>query len=255
MVMIYLIIFGGTMGSVVKDIWSIDVEDDTISTWDKMVVDQRFWIVVITVAILPICLKKEMQELHIVSMGLFYSVLIFIFILFLQLCFLGANYFAEGEPITFQQFLKPAEDADFVSIMSALSVLLVAFGFATNLFPLYSALKVKTNENCQVAVRWSVVIIAMIYLFLSLTAVFLFGKQIEYADANIMENINKELSVDPDRWESYVMRVMFLVVLACHIPFIFFFGKEGLLIMIDEIDRKSISANLNKRLQQLELRD
>ncbi len=181
----------------------------------------------ITIAILPICLKKEMQELHIVSMGLFYSVLIFIFILFLQLCFLGANYFAEGEIMTVKEFLKPAEDTDFVKIMQALSVLLVAFGFATNLFPLYSALKVKTNENCQVAVRWSVVIIAFIYLFLSLSAVFLFGKQIANVDAYIMENINKDLSVAPNRWGCYVRAGMFLVVPTCQIPLLFCSTRGG----------------------------
>ncbi len=39
MVMIYLIIFGGTMGSVVQDIWSIDPELPDASTWDKTVID------------------------------------------------------------------------------------------------------------------------------------------------------------------------------------------------------------------------
>jgi len=50
--------------------------------------------------------------------------------------------------------------------------------------------------------------------------------------------------------EDYVMQFLFLIILACHIPYLFYSGKEAILIIIDELMRQSISLVLSKKLLQ-----
>jgi hypothetical protein len=49
------------------------------------------------------------------------------------------------------------------------------------------------------------------------------------------------------------MRILFVIVLIAHIPFVFFSGKEAVCIIIDEIDRKSISNSLDQRIKLINL--
>lgn len=84
---------------------------------------------------------------------------------------------------------------------------------------------------------------AVLYFSVALISIYMFGDCLE---SSVLLNIGGE---QPTNWESYVVRVAFMIVLACHIPFIFYMGKEGLLIIIDEIDRKSISSALVLKLQ------
>ena len=92
----------------------------------------------------------------------------------------------------------------------------------------------------------------LIYVFLSIVCVFLFGKQITAQNSNVIKNVNHEFVVNSSHWEAFVLRVLFSIVLACHIPFIFFSGKEAVLIIIDEISRKSISSTLDIRIRELQ---
>jgi hypothetical protein len=81
---------------------------------------------------------------------------------------------------------------------------------------------------------------------LAVISLYTFGSNIGSDDTTtVLKNLGNEcLNTSDCPWESTVLRYIFLVVLACHIPFIFFSGKESLLIIIDELDRKSISKAL-----------
>lgn len=75
----------------------------------------------------------------------------------------------------------------------------------------------------------------------------MFGSGLE---SSVLLNIGKVRKADGSAfWEAYIIQVSFMLVLMCHIPFIFFSGKEAVLIVIDEISRKSISSALWHKLQ------
>lgn len=83
----------------------------------------------------------------------------------------------------------------------------------------------------------SVGISNLIYTVLSMLAIYMFGSRLE---ADLLDNIGE----DGYNWESTVLSISFLIMILCHIPFVFFYGKENFLVLIDEIDRKSISKAL-----------
>lgn len=63
-----------------------------------------------------------------------------------------------------------------------------------------------------------------------------------------MANINKMYLNDSRSSILYLtlaLRTIFTCLLIFHIPFIFFVAKEGLLILVDELSRGTISKHLN----------
>ena len=127
---------------------------------------------------------------------------------------------------------------------------MVSFSCQQNLFPIFSELQNKTNSECQKGFGLATFLVGSLYVLLAFITIFMFGSTV---DSSMLTDVGQECHTGDGTcpWESICLRVMFLVVLACHIPFIFFSGKEGLLIIIDELDRRSISEALEKKLERL----
>lgn len=149
----------------------------------------------------------------------------------------------ERGPITTDELLYPK--ATF-STLSSIGVTLLAYSYQQNVFPIYTELKVKTNEEYDKTNLLGLLLTATIYISVSLICLFMFGSDLE---SSVLLNIGAPPVGGGVFWEAIVCQVAFMIVLVCHIPFIFFSGKEALCIMIDEIQRKSISNALWHKLQ------
>lgn len=45
-------------------------------------------------------------------------------------------------------------------------------------------------------------------------------------------------------WHTYVLRCIFIVIIACHVPYVFFAGKESFLVLIEETNKRTVSKAL-----------
>jgi len=98
--------------------------------------------------------------------------------------------------------------------------------------------------------QWIGVGFAMfIYLAIAFIGLLLFGNTIL---PSVLENFGEITTPSGEPFfESGVIEIAFIIVLMCHIPFVFFAGKEAVCIMVDEIDRKSISSVLQQKVNEL----
>lgn len=80
--MIYFIVFSNISASLAQAIYN----DDT----DNILTGRTIYVICLAVLMTPLCLKKMLAEMKIVSIMLFLSIGIFILLFFVQLCTLGS---------------------------------------------------------------------------------------------------------------------------------------------------------------------
>jgi len=197
------------------------------------------YIGLLSLLLVPLVVKKELAELKIISVLLFSAIGLFLGVFLFQLSTSGN---VENQDTSYQEYFEIEFDA---SLVTSLSIMLVAYSFHVNLFPMYNSLATKQNAVAQKAVSMSLVMSFILYVTLGIVSLFMFGSLLS---VNVLDNVDEE-----EANSSLVIRFAFLIVLACHIPYIFFSGKESCLIVIDEIRNQNMTNALQMVVQNAEI--
>lgn len=232
---LYFIVFGDTALAIV--LAHTDELEDAV--WYT---SRTTYCVPLAAVLLPIVLKKELAEFAWISYILFCSLTLFVIVNFIQLVF-DSNFDAQGVN---EDLLNPKVQW---STISAVSATMVAYSYQQNVMPIYSELKNKTSAEYASVSQRGLLLTGSIYWLVGTLCGLMFGHSLE---SSVLLNISAARHADDIKksfWEALICQVAFCLVLMCHVPFIFFSGKEAMLICIDEVMRKSISNALWHKLQ------
>jgi amino acid permease len=187
---------------------------------------KQFPILVVALLLFYFAIKKEIQELKSAGFVLLAGVVCFIIAMTVLLIVEGTENFHFGE------VSKPKFD---LNMLANVPTLFISYGFQSAFFPTFSALKHKTDANGMKATVASFSFCVTVYVIVSVVALLKFGTGLH---DNVLDNVahmTGGLSIAID--------IIFLLIAMMHIPIVLFVGKEALLIIIDEVMRKSYSSN------------
>jgi amino acid permease len=209
----YYIIFANLAKSLFKEIPYVKEHPDFF------LATQWFNVLILAVLIFPLIIKKKIQELKIAGILLFSGVILFILLMFILKIASGEKLsYTAGESEVFYKF---SFDKEFVS---SLSTAFVAYGFQSAFFPIYNSLKVKSYKTGMSFTFLGIGFCFIIYMCVMFVSLYSFGTHIK---GDVLLNVE-----DVTEWESYILRVIFLLVISTHTPFIFFIGKEAVLSFV-----------------------
>lgn len=207
----YFIIFGGILSSFIKEIDAIH----NSNTW-SFLGQQWVSVLILGALIFGLIIKKQISELSIAGALLFVGVILFnILLIILKFDDKDEVTYNDGDSRYFFRFRINQQ------FLSSLSTAFVAYGFQSGFFPIYNALE---NRNYKNGMKFAILGMGfafVIYMCIMFSGLFTFGLQTE---GDVLKNISAIKA-----WESYVLRIIFLLILITHTPFTFFIGKESVL--------------------------
>jgi len=229
LMMVYFIVFGDISASIVRQVAYPNKQETFENVW----VSRWPYVLMIGLLLVPLVIMRELKELKVISMTLFAGIGIFLSLFIFQMIKYGLK---ENKDVDYSIYWEAKFDT---ALLTSFAIILVGYGFQQNLFPLFMSLQGNTQQKNKQSKRSIILALSatlIVYMSVGILCLYDFGSELS---GNVLDNIDKEVN-----WSSYVIRSAFLIVLACHIPYIFFSGKESLLIMIEETRDQSMSTAL-----------
>ena len=196
-----------------------------------MFAQRTFYVLMVALILIPFLIKKAMSEMPIISYLLFISVLLFILITGIDL--------ATSETPTYDlhDYLKPRWSTE---IISSISILALSFYYQTGVFPAYSSMENKSTHNFMMSGASANLICALVYITLGVLCLAMFGSELQ---SDVLLNMATRPGIS-----SIILRLVFAFLLMMHIPYVFFTTKDASLVLIDELQRSTISEHLKAKL-------
>ncbi len=168
------------------------VNDGVMDVW---YCERFFYVLLLSAALCPVVLKKELAELEWLSWVLFASIGLFVVINIWQL-----EFDPQFNSIGFDNCFKP--NKGFARFVSAVSVTMVAYSYQCNLWPIYSSLAVKTNEKFMTVNNYGVLLTSFIYIGVAIISIGMFGQDILPV---VLSDIGQATKANGKAfWESYI---------------------------------------------------
>lgn len=162
--MIYFIVFGDCAASITK----LTCYPDT----ENFLTSKICYILILAgVMVFPL-LQKELKEIKAVSITLFVAIGLFLGLMVVELEVDGSDLNPDDN---YNDYYKVKLD---LALMSGLGIVLCAYGFIQNLFPIYLSLENKSTANSLKATGIGLGMSFLLYVGMAILSLYVFGSSV-----------------------------------------------------------------------------
>lgn len=185
-------------------------------------------IIGITLLMTPVTLKRQISELKLQRYFMPIGSTCIILALASQLM------------MTTETQTKELKRAEFNDLIHAFNIVITAYGFLINLYPIYDKIEPnqRNHKTILLACTIGLLFCALIYLAFSKMSIEVFG--LENLKTNILTNM------DNGSMLFLITKVLFLIIFICAIPFSNIVPKRCILNIYEETVNATISTNLSQ---------